>query len=65
MYVIVSQDHLPASTAGVEVDPRGHGARKCARGQHRDFRALRICHQLEQGHRSVSTRHLEFYFKLL
>lgn len=49
------QDHLPAPAAAVEVDPRGHGARQRARRQHRHLHAQRIRHQLEQGHRSVST----------
>lgn len=63
--VCAPQDHVPAPAAGVQVDPRGHGARERARRQHRDVRTLRIRHQLEQGHRSVSTIHIPDYYKEL
>lgn len=46
---------MPAPPAAVQVVARGHGARERARRQHRHLRALRLRHQLEQGHRSVST----------
>lgn len=49
---------MPTLAAAVEMGARGHRAGQRPRGQHRDVRAQRIRHQLEQGHRSVSTHYI-------
>lgn len=51
---ICPQDHVSPPASSVQMDPRGHGAGERPRRQHRDLRAQRLRHQLEQGYRSVS-----------
>lgn len=53
---------MPAFTAAIEVGARGHRARERSRRQHRNVCSQWIRHQLEQGHRSVSTLNTRLFF---